>query len=297
MDLTDHFAPPFVVKQPAVHSAAVVFNSPHSGSHYPAELRQLCRLDPVTIRKSEDSYVDELFAAAPCLGCPMLAAAFPRVFLDVNREPYELDPAMFDAPLPAFVNTTSLRVAGGLGTIPRIVAENEPIYNQLLTWDDAVTRIERIYRPYHDTLANLLALTRATFGHAVLVDCHSMPSSAARLSTGRRRPPAAIIIGDRYGSSCDTRLTHVFEALFRNAGFSVVHNKPYAGGHITQAYGRPGEGLHALQVEINRALYMNERTLERLAGFERLQQTIAVILEEFIASIPDLLAPLPLAAE
>ena len=268
--LTDSFTPAFDVLQPPARHFPVVFNSPHSGNVYPPDLTAMTRLDPLTLRKSEDCYVDELFSGVLALGCPLLKARFPRVYLDVNREPYELDPAMFDTPLPAFVNTTSLRVAGGLGTIPRIVSENEPIYVKQLTWEDARDRVERLYQPYHDHLSQLLTETTNAFGHAILVDCHSMPSSAARLSTNRRNPGADIVIGDRYGSSCDLAISQTLEALFRQAGLSVVHNKPYAGGFITQSYGQPESGVHALQIEINRALYMNERTLARNANFVEL---------------------------
>ncbi len=295
--LSDCFKPAFRIRRPAQLSHSAVFNSPHSGRVYPAALCALVRLDAVSLRKSEDCYIDELFAGVTDLGCPMLAADFPRVFLDVNREPYELDPAMFDAPLPAFVNTTSLRVAGGLGTIPRIVSENEAIYRGPLTWSDAQDRIERVYRAYHRALAKLIDDTARQFGHAVLIDCHSMPSSAARLSAARGLPRADIIIGDRYGASCDLAVSEMLESLFSGFGLSVVHNKPYAGGFITQSYGRPQHGIRALQIEINRALYMNEQTLEKTTGFDELHHILNQVLDLFLANLNNLLSPLPVAAE
>lgn len=295
--LSKCFKPLFFTLQPAAARYPAVFNSPHSGRVYPPEFCSQARLDAVTLRKSEDCYIDDLFAGAADLGCPLLAAHFPRVFLDVNREPYELDPAMFDAPLPGFVNTSSLRVAGGLGTIPRIVSEGEDIYNQRLSWGDAQDRIERVYRPYHQALAQLIDDTARQFGHAVLIDCHSMPSSAAKLSATRGLPRADIVIGDRYGASCDHSVSQLLEALFKDFGLSVVHNKPYAGGFITQSYGRPQNGIRALQIEINRALYMNERTLEMTAGFDELRRVLNEVLDVFLQNLGDLLTPMPVAAE
>ncbi len=295
--LVDQFQPAFDVLRPLAQTAPAVFNSPHSGRIYPGELAAMTRLDAITIRKSEDCYIDELFAGVISLGCPMLAARFPRIFLDVNREPYELDPAMFDGPLPSFVNAGSLRVAGGLGTIPRIVSENEPVYATRLTWNDARDRVERVYRPYHQALAGLLQNTASRFGHALLVDCHSMPSSAARLSAPRSASGADVIVGDRYGAACATDVPAMLESILQRFGLRVTHNKPYAGGYITQTYGRPQTGVHAVQIEINRGLYMNERTLQKARGFEPLRQTLQDAFAELIANLPDLLSPPALAAE
>ena len=295
--LADSFLPPFDIIRPVDWMRPAVFNSPHSGNIYPTALHDMTRLGPHSLRKSEDCYVDQLFGCARMLGAPLLAARFPRVFLDVNREPYELDPAMFDGVLPSFVNTTSLRVAGGLGTIPRIVAENEAIYARLLTWQDAQDRIDRVYCPYHRALAALLEDAKACFGHALLIDCHSMPSSAARLTSPRGHPRADIVIGDRYGASCEHTISQMLECLFVDAGLSVVHNKPYAGGYITQTYGRPQNGYRALQIEINRSLYMDERTLEPTLGFDELRHVLAEVMDLFLAGLDDILNPVPLAAE
>jgi len=206
--LVDHFEPPFDVVHPAEQTAPAVFNSPHSGRIYPHDLARLTRLDAVTIRRSEDCYIDELFAGVTTHGCPLLAARFPRIFVDVNREPYELDPAMFDGPLPSFVNSGSLRVAGGLGTIPRIVSENEPIYATRLSWNDARERIDKVYRPYHKTLTDLIDATAGLFGHALLIDCHSMPSSAARLASPpeSQRPPGPTRVSRPSGSRSMAKL-------------------------------------------------------------------------------------------
>ena len=269
--------PPFEVVAPAEQRLPLVFNSGHSGSVYPACFLAASRLDESTIRRSEDSYVDALVARAAGLGAPLLKANFPRAWLDVNREPYELDPKMFAGTLPTYANVRSVRVAGGLGTIARIVSESEEIYAAPLPVEEALTRIDNVYKPYHRTLRQLVVDTRAAFGLAVLVDCHSMPSSV-RGAHGRLRPD--IVLGDRYGTSCSSQLTDLAAQILTRLGYSVSRNKPYAGGFITEHYGQPGAGLHAVQVEINRRLYMDERTLERTAGFGRLEADLARLFDE-----------------
>jgi N-formylglutamate amidohydrolase len=251
-------------------TAPIVFNSAHSGRHYPERFLAMTRLDQLSIRQSEDAYVDELFGRAPHLGTPLLRANFPRAYLDVNREPWELDPQMFAEPLPDRFNTASPRVAAGLGTIARVVAENKPIYREKLTLEDARMRIEGIYIPYHATLQRLLTDAAQTYGVAVLIDAHSMP----RISrTGDRLAPD-IVLGDRYGTTCGTGLIDLAEMVFAGAGLRVARNRPYAGGFIARTYGRPQHGIHALQVEISRHLYMNEVTLEKNEGFNAMRQLI-----------------------
>jgi N-formylglutamate amidohydrolase len=251
-------------------TAPIVFNSAHSGRHYPERFLAMTRLDQLSIRQSEDAYVDELFGRAPHLGTPLLRAHFPRAYLDVNREPWELDPQMFAEPLSDRFNTTSPRVAAGLGTIARVVAENKPIYREKLTLEDARMRIEGIYIPYHATLQRLLTDAAQTYGVAVLIDAHSMP----RISrTGDRLAPD-IVLGDRYGTTCGTGLIDLAEMVFAGAGLRVARNRPYAGGFIARTYGRPQHGIHALQVEISRHLYMNEVTLDKNDGFNAMRQLI-----------------------
>ncbi|MEW9804388.1 N-formylglutamate amidohydrolase [Mesorhizobium sp. ZMM04-5] len=285
MNAADDFAivPPFTIRESAEQRVPFVFNSPHSGSHYPERFLALARLDGVEIRRSEDCYVDELFGAAPPLGAPLLAANFPRAYLDVNREPWELDPRMFTEPVPPFANIRSARVAGGLGTVPKLVGEGLDIYACRLPLAEAVGRIEAVYKPYHDALKHLLTRTHARFGYAVLVDCHSMPASI-RIGDGGVRPD--FIIGDRFGVSANRALTEAAIASLASMGYAVAHNKPYAGGFITEHYGRPARGLHALQIEINRGLYMNERTLERTAGFHALAEDLTRFMSELMA-MPD----------
>jgi N-formylglutamate amidohydrolase len=224
----------------------------------------------LSIRQSEDAWVDELLTRAPHLGTPLLRAHFPRAYLDVNREPWELDPQMFIEPLSDRFNTTSPRVAAGLGTLARVVAENKPIYRELLTLEDARMRIEGIYLPYHATLQRLLSDAVNAFGVAVLVDCHSMPRIAR---SGDRLAPD-VVLGDRYGTTCGSGLIDLCEMVFAGAGLRVARNRPYAGGFIARTYGRPQHGIHALQIEISRHLYMNEVTLEKNDGFNAIRQLV-----------------------
>jgi N-formylglutamate amidohydrolase len=256
--------------KPRRMTAPIVFNSSHSGRDYPDRFLKMTRLDQLSIRQSEDAYVDELFSRAPHLGTPLLRAHFPRAYLDVNREPWELDPAMFTEPLSDRFNTTSPRVAAGLGTIARVVAENKPIYRDPLTLDDARMRIEGIYIPYHATLQRLLTDAAQNFGVAVLIDAHSMPRIAR---SGDRLAPD-VVLGDRYGTTCGSALIDLAEMVFAGAGLRVARNRPYAGGFIARTYGRPQHHIHALQVEISRHLYMNEVTLEKNDGFNAIRQLI-----------------------
>ena len=207
---------------------------------------------------------------------PLLRAHFPRSMVDVNREPYELDPRMFDGRLPTFANTRSMRVAGGLGTVPRVVGESQEIYARRLPIAEALARIDGLYKPYHRALRKLIADAHRRFGEVLLVDCHSMPSSAPLRED---RPRADIVIGDRYGTSCSPVVSDVVETILRGRGYHVVRNKPYAGGFITEHYGQPQTGTHAIQIEINRAIYMDERTYARQPGFDGLQADLMVLAE------------------
>ena len=274
-----------------------VFSSPHSGSAYPEAFIASSALCPRGLRSSEDCHVDKLFSGAVELGCPLLAANFPRAYLDVNREPYELDPSMFADPLPPYVNTTSARVAGGLGTIPRIVAENNEIYSTKLTWADARSRIENFYQPYHDALRTLTDETLEVFGSVLLIDCHSMPSTAVQHTAGRDGKRAGIVLGDRYGATCDAYITEYLAELFNGAGLSTVRNKPYAGGYITQTYGKSGHTKQALQIEINRSLYMNEHSLEISRDFVALRTVLTKTLNQFLIFLAGQQQPGVIAAE
>lgn len=285
---------PFEVIDPGVQRVPFVFNSPHSGRIYPQSFLRQSRLDGHAIRRSEDHYVDEIFDFVADFGAPLLLAHFPRAYLDVNREPYELDPRMFDGPLPPHANTGSVRVAGGLGTVPRLVAENMEIYRHRLPVDDALARIEGIYKPYHACLRRLIAHTHVAFGMAILIDCHSMPANI-RVTGSTQRPD--FIIGDRYGTSAAAELSRVAVDLLEAMGYTVSRNKPYAGGFITEHYGRPARGLHALQIEINRGLYIDEGTLLKKPAFAHLAADMRAFVTALAAHVDDAAAYLPLAAE
>src|SRR5262245_22172264 len=246
------------------------------------------------LRRSEDSFVDELILGVVGGGMPVMRAHFPRCYVDVNREPYELDPRMFDGRLPSFANTRSMRVAGGLGTVARVVGDAQEIYDRRLPVDDALRRIETLYKPYHRALRRLVTRVHRDFGAAILVDCHSMPSIAGNRD---ERPRADVVIGDRYGTSCVAVVADAVEGALQEAGYSVSRNKPYAGGLITQHYSNPPAGLHAIQREINRALYMDERRFEPIISFRRLAEHLETLAER-LASIPlEELRPYRAAAE
>jgi N-formylglutamate amidohydrolase len=248
----------------------LVLASPHSGTTYPADFVASSRLDALSLRRSEDSYVDEIFGAAPILGAPLLKAHFARAYLDPNREPFELDPGMFEDLLPDFVNCHSPRVRVGLGTIARVVASGEEIYARKLRFADALQRIEGLYRPYHRSLAQLLEETRNRFGFYLLLDCHSMPSTTLPVSRNGQRGRVDIVLGDCHGTSCDPVVANTAQRLLTGKGYAVARNTPYAGGFTTTHYGKPSEGGHCLQIEIGRGLYMDERTYERKPFFARL---------------------------
>jgi N-formylglutamate amidohydrolase len=256
----------FEVIEPEVVDCPIVFSSPHSGRLYPESFLSASRLNAFDLRRSEDAFIDLLLTPAAQSGVPLIHARFPRAYLDVNREPYELDPRLIEGPLPGFANTRSMRVAAGLGAIPRIVADGQDIYRRPIPVADAFERIETLHKPFHACLRRMLQRARATFGVALLVDWHSMPSSDA---TGGRSTPD-FVLGDRFGTSCTPQIVDAVEGLLRRKGFSVARNKPYAGGFITESYGNPEKGLLALQIEASRALYMDERTLTPNGGFKSL---------------------------
>jgi len=255
--------PPIEIVAPAEQRLPLVFASPHSGVDYPAEFLAVSRLDPLTLRRSEDSYVDEIFGAAARLGAPLLRARFPRAYLDPNREPFELDPAMFEDELTAFINTRSPRVRVGLGTIARVVATGEDIYAKKLKVADAMARIDRLYRPYHRALRQLVTATQERFGGYLLIDCHSMPSGVLPTERPSRRGRTDIVLGDCHGTSCHPMIMETAHRTLSAKGYSVARNTPYAGGFTTAHYGKPGTGGHCLQIEISRALYMDERNFAR----------------------------------
>jgi N-formylglutamate amidohydrolase len=264
-------AAPFLVARPVAPAAAtsLICASPHSGRIYPAEMMAASQLDRRAIRRSEDAHVDQLIAAAPLCGHTVIAAQFARAFIDVNREPWELDPAMFEDELPPFAKARTARVAAGLGSIARIVCEGQEIYARKLVFAEAEDRVRRVHAPYHAALAALIAETRAALGQAILIDWHSMPAAAA---SGRNGEPCDFVLGDRFGASCSSAIAGFVEHELKQMGYRVARNAPYAGGFTTEHYGRPGRKAHALQIEINRALYFDEGALELTDGFAALKR-------------------------
>lgn len=284
------------VLAPKRQSLPLVFSSPHSGRHYPADFIARSRLDAITLRRSEDSFVDELFSAAPDCGAPLLAADFPRAYVDVNREAFELDPGMFDEALPAFVNTRTPRIAAGLGTVARVVANGIDIYRNKLSFDEVEQRIKACYYPYHAALRALIEQTQAQFGYCILIDCHSMPSLSPFSGNGGQGSRTDFVLGDHHGASCAPAVTGCTAGLLRSCGYQVGLNKPYAGGFITTHYGRPSEGVHVLQIEISRDIYMIEASFERGPAFARLTAELRVLIERLGALDPGLFIP-SMAAE
>ncbi len=272
--------PPFTLSQPARQCAALVLTSPHSGRRYNAGFLAQARLDAQSLRRSEDSFVEELFAAGPSLGIPLLAAEFPRAWCDANREPWELDPAMFCDSLPDYANTTSPRVAAGLGTVARIVGAGEAIYGKKLRFADAKSRIDTCWRPFHEALAQLIEDTVARFGHCLVLDCHSMPTPLGRMAAR-----ADVVLGDGHGTSCGAAWSDFVEAALGGQGYHVRRNDPYAGGFITRHYGRPREGVQVLQLELARSLYMQERQFTRGPQFGATQERMSTLLAGLVEAV------------
>jgi N-formylglutamate amidohydrolase len=285
--------PVYALRMPASRSSCCVFSSPHSGSDYPVAFLGSSRLTPLQIRSSEDAFVDELFAGAPVAGAPLLAARVPRAWIDLNRAPDDLDPALIAGASRRYLNA---RIAAGLGVIPRVVGDGRAIIDGKLTLAEAERRINDYWHPYHDRLRALVAEARAAFGTAILFDCHSMPHDAlgaAPLVWGRR---PEVILGDRFGAACERWLIEGAAALFAAEGFAVARNAPFAGGYITQTYGQPHQGVQALQIEIDRALYMDETRVARLPGFGNFAERIGRVVAGLAGLGPKPLA-VPVAAE
>jgi N-formylglutamate amidohydrolase len=280
---------------PSHQSLPLVVASPHSGAAYLADFVSQAAVPLAALRRAEDAFVDELFTAAPGLGIPLLAARFPRSYVDANREPYELDPGMFEGPLPRVLNHRTTRVAAGLGMIPRVAASGEAIYRGRVPADEIERRLESCWRPYHVALSHLVEQTYAQFGGVLLVDAHSMPSSASGL--GLREHGVDIVLGDNHGEACAPPLIDAAEQWLAAQGLRVRRNQPYAGGFTTQRYGRPAVGRHTLQIEINRALYMDEARHAKLASFGATQRLMAGLLEQLGQRALEAVLPRRLAAE
>jgi N-formylglutamate amidohydrolase len=282
----------FDVQEPLLRETCVVFASPHSGRAYPRSFLRQSVLGERAIRSSEDAFVDQLFECAPLFGAPLLRAHVPRAFVDLNRSADELDPALIEGVRRAGHNP---RIASGLGVVPRVVANGKAIYRGKIRLSEAERRIETYWRPYHAALKDQLETARQAYGQAILVDCHSMPHEAmdSVARSGVARPD--VVLGDRFGASASEAVVDAIEHAFSSAGLTVTRNTPFAGAYITQTYGRPSNRIHAVQVEIDRALYMNERTVMPNGRFKPFKE----LLEGVIAEIAAIGRPVeqPLAAE
>lgn len=277
--------------RPVRQDTAVIFASPHSGCDYPADFLAATLLDAHSIRSSEDAYVDLLFADAPICGAPLLAASVPRAFIDLNRAPDELDPAVIEGITRAGHNP---RVSSGLGVIPRVVAGGRMIYRGKLPLAEAEQRITNYWHPYHRALRDLMDTTHSAFGEALLIDCHSMPHEAieGHSRPGHLRPD--VVLGDRFGAAAGRDMMDRVESAFASAGLHVARNTPFAGAFIAQSYGRPSGRRHVIQVEIDRRLYLDEARIELLPDFADFRRLMSAVIAE-IAGIGRV--SLPLAAE
>ena len=268
----------YSVNWPSNWVSPVIVASPHSGADYPQAFLDRSILDAREIRSSEDAFVDQLFDAAPALGMAFLTANMPRAYVDLNRSVQELDPAVIDGVARRGQNP---RVASGLGVIPRVVAQGRPIYSGKITQAEAAARLDLVWHPYHRELQRLLNTARSHMGEAILLDCHSMPREALdTLGSGSTRKRAEIVLGDRFGVAADADIVEQIEAAFAAAGFEVARNTPFAGAYITQTYGRPSRRQHAVQVEIDRSLYMDEETIQPHSGFGEMRARLAQVLTD-----------------
>lgn len=272
--------PAYRIFEPQTVQTSVVFASPHSGCDYPEWFIRRSLLNAHTIRSSEDAYVDQLFAEAPNFGAPFLVAQAPRALLDLNRAAEELDPALIQGVRKVGHNP---RVASGLGVIPRVVANGRAIYHGKMTRAEADDRIETYWRPYHTALQTLLETARQAFGEAILIDCHSMPREAVQGASRRGVPRPEIVLGDRFGAAADVELVDQIEAAFLKAGFVVSRNTPFAGAYVTQHYGRPLKAQHAIQIEIDRSLYMDEATIQPHSDYESFRARLTSVVAQIAA--------------
>jgi N-formylglutamate amidohydrolase len=271
---------PFSLTRPRQTTTSVIFASPHSGRDYQASFLKRAILDEQVIRSSEDAFVDQLFDSCTRFGAPLLAAGAPRAFVDLNRAQDELDPALIEGVRRV---AHSPRIASGLGIIPRVVANGRPIYRGKISFDEAQNRIVRYWRPYHDMLQRLIDENHTTFGEAILIDCHSMPHEALENTGPFGAPRPDIVLGDRFGAAASAAIVERIEAAFTGAGLRVTRNMPFAGAYVTQHYGRPSRRQHAVQIEIDRALYMNEQKIEPSVGFENFRKLLTSIIAEIAA--------------
>ncbi|PHQ98121.1 MAG: N-formylglutamate amidohydrolase [Marinosulfonomonas sp.] len=282
---------PYQLKMPDDRTTSVIFASPHSGRSYSWAFLRKSVLDEMAIRSSEDAFVDLLYADVPSFGAPLLVAKTPRAFVDLNRNADELDPALIDGVRKTAHNP---RVTSGLGVIPRVVSNGRLIYRGKISRIDVETRLATHWRPYHTALEQLIEQSHQMFGEAILIDCHSMPHEAINSITRVGIPKAEVVLGDRFGAAANSDIVDRIEAAFVGAGLKVVRNTPFAGAYIAQHYGRPSRNQHAIQIEIDRSLYMNEQMIRPNGNFQSFQRLINTIAKEITQMSA---TKLPLAAE
>jgi len=274
-----HDKAPVEILRPKAWTTPCIFVSPHSGRYYPPHFKALSKLDDLSLRRSEDAFVDELFADVVHFGAPLVKAVYPRAYVDLNRGPEELDPRMYRQPLSGLGITLSERVKAGLGTIPRVVAAGLSIYSDALDLSEAENRLADIYRPFHQTLSNLRQQCMDEFGFALIIDCHSMPTSAFENQRGPKHEIIDVVIGDRFGTSCTATISDWIEDKLNECGLKTARNSPYAGGYNTRVYGECESGFHAIQLEVARATYMDEMRIEKTPGFSTLRSQLTEFLE------------------
>lgn len=279
LDISDKglIAPAFTLVRPIRIKAPILFASPHSGTVYPADLTDRLCLPLMNLRRTEDAFVNDLFSQAPDYGAPLIHATYARSYVDLNRDVRELDASMFSDGLPRIAGSPGTRVKAGLGCLPKVASTGEVFYASKLTRAEGETRLSEVHDAYHNALKQELERFNRHWPERILIDCHSMPSR----QPGRPKLPD-IVLGDRFGSSCNNRLTNLVERYFKRVGFTVARNAPYAGGYITRAYGRPKRGCHVLQIEVNRSLYMDEYSVEKSAGFGATQNVLSKLVEDLI---------------
>ncbi|HEX5079861.1 MAG TPA: N-formylglutamate amidohydrolase [Geminicoccaceae bacterium] len=287
--MTPDLGPPIAIVDAETDLLPLVISSPHSGKIYPPSLLSEVRIDLEHLRRLEDGCVDRLFGHGPSVGAPLLHARFARAYVDPNRAAFELDADLLEGPLPGYVDVNSAKARAGLGSIPSRVA-GHAIYRSRLRFDEAQERLRSAYWPYHHALQGLLAKAKRQFGVALLLDCHSMPSLSAN-GSGRPEHVVDFALGDRFGRSCSAVVIEAVEAILQRKGFVVARNRPYAGGYITASYGCPEADVHALQIEVRRGLYMDERTLAPHAALDGLRLVVRELLVELGSFVLDELAP------
>ncbi|MCB1390583.1 MAG: N-formylglutamate amidohydrolase [Rhodobacteraceae bacterium] len=271
------------VREPARTTSPVVFASPHSGRVYPADLMARSQVSERVLRSSEDAFVDLLLSGAPDFGACLVTTEVPRAYVDFNRAADELDPALIEGVPRAGLNP---RVASGLGVLARVVSNGRAIYRGKLPRAEAERRIARYWTPYHAALDGVLARQHARFGAVLLCDVHSMPHEALAGHPGRGPSRPDVILGDRWGASASASVMGAVETVLREHGFVVARNSPFAGAYVAQRHGQPSRGRHAIQIEIDRALYLDEATIEPLPRFDAFRDLMSSVVKDLAAIDP-----------